>query len=182
MPKPGSTIITGLSASLDMSKRSFIKIIYQVEEENIDSFFMPAAECVSFIESFETHDSSTITIQSGVRIHTKFHLDISTLDFFNCINSAEISLFIDELNSDFREKQQNDTSVFLAYFGDSTLTEQHKNIKTRILGQYDPTEQQIIFRLNGHETMNYILRKNNGIGELILMNSSPILEHNSFDK
>ena len=182
IPKVGSTIINGFAADLINKKNSFIKVIYQ-QNNTIDSFIINSAENVSFINSSETLDKNSIIIQSGVRVHSRIYIDFKELSKYSCVNSTEITLFLDiekcSLNSNIKNL---DTSLCLAYIGDSSLTEKFIHFKSRILGQYDSTEKKVTFRINGHDAMNYILRKTSGIGELILMNSTPVNEHNYLDK
>ena len=182
IPNQECSIVQGIQASVDLTKTSFIRLVYKKEDDELDTFQFPAAESVSFVESFNDVDNNTITVQLGTRIHSKLGFDVSSLPFFSCVNSAEIILHIDTDKSDYGNRLNNDTTLFLAYYDDPDAKEDYIGIKSRILGVYDSTNKSVVFRINGHEPFNTFLRKKEGYGSLVLMASSPVLEFNSLDK
>lgn len=181
MPKTSSNIINGFTGSASTTYNSYIEIIADTGAEVQDTFQMVASENVSFIESREPVDMNNITVQSGVRVHSKFDIDLSVLSNFAAVNAAEMILYVDENASSFGSKFNGDSSLCLAVITKDS-TEQTRNFITRILGQYDSTNKRVIFQIFGYDAMNYILRYSDKKGSLVLMNTTPTSEHNYLDK
>jgi hypothetical protein len=115
-------------------------------------------------------------LRGGARIHTKFSLDLTDIPKLAAINNADITLFLDTNNT---EDNPPDT-LFLNYFGEKE--ERIYNSIMTIMGQYDSNSKCYIFKYRMAEALNYFIRNNGGVGDLVLTYNNTNRESNKIER
>ena len=168
-----------LSNETAATKGTYISIKYKTNDtaDSIDSLIIYTAEEVSFIkDKNENIDTNKINLQGGVRIHTKFSFDLTEIPTLAAINNAELILRLDDNNSEIVPPD----TLFLNYFDD-----RHERIgisMIRIVGLYDKENKCYTFKNELSNAFNYFIRKNKGLGDLVLTYRNTDRENNKIER
>ena len=161
---------------------TFIDVKYKIytdTSEVIDSMKIYSAEEVSFVKDKKNNvKNNSITLRGGTRIHTKFSFDLSDIPKLASISNADLVLFLDTDFLDLENNPPPDT-LFLNYFGDNK--ERIHNSMITITGQYDSVSKCYIFKDRLAAAMNYFVRRNGGLGELVLTYHNTNKEMNNIE-
>ncbi len=193
LPKEESTVInqfrdskTVISSGINNAlSGSVMKIIYKdKEKDTLITLYVNSSFSKNFINFKEKPPKDKITVQGGVKIHSRLHFDISILPELASVNYTEIILTLDTANSYFGNIKQ-DSLLRLILYRDlnnpDALGNDESDGDFSCVGRRKEGTNEFIFR-SAEIGLMYFLTKQSGKGSLVLAPKDIDADRNTLDR